>query len=175
MAAMSGICELLQGILVAHRRNLPGKGADHFRGCAANFHAFGAATLARGDSNSRKREFQTRGEQFAQGLVGAVIDRRRGEANFQAILVFAGDLIAAGAGLDANRERQCAVFFGDFQGLPSSFSLKLFAKLSRAENLCLRRFMIFVVLSFRRRIWVPAQKKTAGGTPAPQEIARVSK
>src|SRR5713101_5163866 len=52
-------------------------------------HAFSSAALARKDSNSGHRHIQTRSEQAAQGQIGLVVHRGRGEAYLEGSLPLA--------------------------------------------------------------------------------------
>jgi hypothetical protein len=83
---------------------------------ACNGDAFRAAMFAAQNSNSRLGPFQKRGEEFAQSFVGAIFDGWSAEANLHGAFDYTGDLIAAGAGLDANRERDaaCLTIFQNF-------------------------------------------------------------
>jgi len=78
-----------------------------------HFYSFRAAMLARNDSNSGQRHFQTRSQQVAQRFVGTIIDWRRRKANFQPFLVLADDFIAARARLDTNRKAYPVVSLAD--------------------------------------------------------------
>src|SRR6202167_6081231 len=74
----------------------------------------GPALFARHDSNSGERDRQPLRQKPAQGFVGAIFDRRGGEAHFQCSTVFAFDGIAAGARGNAHRKGNASLRFFDF-------------------------------------------------------------
>jgi len=74
----------------------------------------GPALFARHDSNSGERDRQPLRQKPAQGFVGAIFDRRGGEAHFQCASVFAFDGIAAGARGNAHRKGNASPRFFDF-------------------------------------------------------------
>ena len=67
-----------------------------------------SAAIAAEDSNSRLGPFQKSGEKFAEGLIGAIFDCRRGKPDPHGTSDYARDFIAAGARLDANRKSDSA-------------------------------------------------------------------
>ena len=82
-----------------------------------NLHTFVAPVFAALDSNSGFWGFQKIGQKSNQSFVGAIFDSRSAEANFQRSAEGAGNFIFAGAGLDADIQRQRAArgVFGDFE------------------------------------------------------------
>jgi hypothetical protein len=88
---------------------------DHRCSHAADFHALGAAMLARRDSNSRQRDFQICRQVPSQRFICPVIDRRCRQTDFEPILPFPGNFIAARPGLHAHDKTHRSVLFGDLQ------------------------------------------------------------
>jgi hypothetical protein len=103
LASLSGALPffiLLAGVRLSggesrQRTNLLDRGA-------ADFDALVAAALAASDSNSGKGHIQTGGQEAAQSVVGAVVNRGRRQAHAQGPLPFAGEFTAAGARLHAH-------------------------------------------------------------------------
>jgi hypothetical protein len=57
---------------------------------SADFDALITAAFAAGDFNSGNRHIQTGGQEAAESLIGAIIKRRRGQADAQGPLPLAG-------------------------------------------------------------------------------------
>src|SRR5580704_5719276 len=74
----------------------------------------GPALFARHNSNSGERDRQPLRQKPAQGFVGAIFDRRGGEAHFQCSSVFAFDGLAAGARGNAHRKGNDSLRLFDF-------------------------------------------------------------
>src|ERR1700744_4983750 len=88
---------------------------DLVRQNAANLNSFQAAALTGEDSNSGFRRFQKSGEIFANSFVGAVIDGGSLDSDFERAFYDAGDFIAAGAGLYANRKNHRTIAGSDVE------------------------------------------------------------
>lgn len=106
-----------------HAGSLTGQSADHFGCDAMNFHALGTATLARSDSNSGPRHFQTRRQKNAQRFIRTVIQRGRGEPDFQSLVVFPDNLVPARSRLYADKKSDGSVFLSNAHGRLGLLSL----------------------------------------------------
>ena len=85
---------------------------------SANLHALQAVVLAAEDSNSGFRRFQKCREIFDNSFVCSIFDGRCLNSQLQRAFDDAGDFIAAGARLYADRKYDAAIFGCDVELLP---------------------------------------------------------